>query len=272
MKRIAGLILMVMMMASCATEEPKNPFFEVYDTPFGVPPFGEIKNEHFLPAFEEGIKQQEERIDSIINNPEAPTFDNIIAALDYSCMLLNGVSSVFYNYLASNTSDELQEIAQEVAPMMSAHNDNINLNMELFARVKEVFDNQTIFNLDEEQTMLLKETYEGFVRNGAALPAEKQERFREINKELAVLTLNFGQNALDDVNNWEMFIENEADLEGLPQGVKDAAAEAAAEAGKEGQWLFTLHNPSVMPFLTHADNRELREKMNRAYINRGNMD
>ncbi|MFW5708522.1 MAG: M3 family metallopeptidase, partial [Bacteroidota bacterium] len=272
MKRIAGLILMVMMMASCATEEPKNPFFEVYDTPFGVPPFGEIKNEHFLPAFEEGIKQQEERIDSIVNNPEDPTFDNTIAALDYSGMLLNRVSSVFYNYLASNTSDELQEIAQEVAPMMSAHNDNINLNMELFARVKEVFDNQTIFNLDEEQTMLLKETYEGFVRNGAALPAEKQERFREINKELAVLTLNFGQNVLDDVNNWEMFIENEADLEGLPQGVKDAAAEAAAEAGKEGQWLFTLHNPSVMPFLTHADNRELREKMNRAYINRGNMD
>ncbi len=271
MKKIAGLILMVIFMASCETEE-KNPLLTEYDTPFGIPPFNEIENAHFMPAFEEGIKQQEEKIDAIVNNPEAANFENTIAALDYSGMMLNRVNSVFYNFLSSNTSDEIQDIAQEVAPMMSAHGDNISLNMELFNRIKEVYEQRETLSLTEEQAMLLKETYEGFVRNGAALPEEKQERFREINKELSLLTLEFGQHVLADVNSWKMFVEDEADLAGLPQNVKDAAAEAAAEEGKEGQWLFTLQNPSVMPFLTYADNRELRQKMNHAYINRGNMD
>ena len=273
MKKITGLILMVIVMASCADMgKDQNPLLTEYNTPFGVPPFAKIKNEHFMPAFQEGIRQQEERIDAIVNNPEAPTFENTIAALDYSGMLLNQVGSVFYNFLSANTSDELQAIAQEVAPMMSAHGDNISLNMELFARIKAVHDQKDQLGLNEEQAMLLRETYQNFVRNGAALPQEKQDRFREINQELAVLTLQFGQNVLTDVNSWRMFIENEEDLAGLPQGVIDAAAEAATAAGKEGQWLFTLHNPSVMPFLSYAENRDLREKMNRAYINRGNMD
>ncbi|MFN3556884.1 MAG: M3 family metallopeptidase [Bacteroidales bacterium] len=273
MKKITGLILMVIVMASCADMgKDQNPLLTEYNTPFGVPPFAKIKNEHFMPAFQEGIRQQEERIDAIVNNPEAPTFENTIAALDYSGMLLNQVGSVFYNFLSANTSDELQAIAQEVAPMMSAHGDNISLNMELFARIKAVHDQKDQLDLNEEQAMLLRETYQNFVRNGAALPQEKQDRFREINQELAVLTLQFGQNVLTDVNSWRMFIENEEDLAGLPQGVIDAAAEAATAAGKEGQWLFTLHNPSVMPFLSYAENRDLREKMNRAYINRGNMD
>lgn len=271
MKKIAGLILMVIIMASCATEE-KNPFLTEYDTPFGVPPFAQIENQHFMPAFEEGIKQQEERIDAIVNNEEAPTFENTIAALDYSGMMLNQVSSVFYNYLSSNISDEIQDLAQEVAPMLSSHGDNISLNMDLFTRIQAVYEQKDQLTLTEEQQMLLQETYDGFVRNGAALPEDKQERFREINQELSVLTLQFGQNVLADVNSWKMFVEDEADLAGLPQSVKDAAAEAAAAEGKEGQWLFTLHNPSVMPFLTYADNRDLREKMNSAYINRGNME
>ena len=271
MKKIAGLILMVIIMASCATEE-KNPFLTEYDTPFGVPPFDQIENQHFMPAFKEGIKQQEERIDAIVKNEEAPTFENTIAALDYSGMLLRQVSSVFYNYLSSNISDEIQDLSQEVAPMLSAHGDNISLNMELFARIQAVYAQKDQLTLTEEQQMLLQETYDGFVRNGAALPEDKQERFREINQELSVLTLQFGQNVLADVNSWQMFVEDEADLAGLPQSVIDAAAEAAAEEGKEGKWLFTLHNPSVMPFLSYADNRDLREKMNRAYINRGNMD
>lgn len=272
MKKITGLFLMVIILASCEGPKQDNPFFSEYITPFGVPPFDEIGNEHFMPAFEEGITLHEAEIDAIVDNPEPPTFENTIAALDYSGNLLNKVSSVFYNYLSSNTSDELQAIAQDVAPMLSAHSDNISLNMDLFKRIQSVYDEKDLLALTGEQEMLLEETYQNFVRNGAALPEEKQERFREINKELATLTLQFGQNVLADVNSWKMFIENEEDLAGLPQSVRDAAAEAAASEGKEGQWLFTLQNPSVMPFLTYADNRELREKMNHAYVNRGNMD
>jgi peptidyl-dipeptidase Dcp len=272
MKKITGLILMVIILASCAGPEQDNPFFSEYNTPFGVPPFNLIENDHFLPAFKEGISQQEAEIDAIVNNPEPATFENTVAALDYSGMLLNQAGSVFYNYLSSNTSDEIQAIAQEVAPMMSEHSDNISLNMDLFTRIQTVYEQKDQLGLNEEQEMLLEETYKNFVRNGAALPEEKQERFREINQELATLTLQFGQNVLADVNSWQMFIENEEDLAGLPQSVRDAAAEAAAREGKEGQWLITLQNPSVMPFLTYADNRELREKVNHAYINRGNMD
>jgi peptidyl-dipeptidase Dcp len=259
-------------MASCNTTEQKdNPFFTEYETPFGVPPFDQIENEHFLPAFKEGIKQQEENIAEIISNSNAPTFENTIAALDYSAPLLSKVGGVFYNFTSCLITEELQAIAQEVAPMMSAHQDNISLNMDLFAKVKAVYEQRDQLDLTEEQAMLLKVTYENFVRNGADLPAEKQDRFREINEQLALLTLEFSQNVLGDVNTWKMFIDNEADLAGLPQPIIDAAAEAAAIDGKEGQWLFTLQNPSVMPFLSYAENRELREKMNTAYINRGNM-
>jgi peptidyl-dipeptidase Dcp len=270
MKKLAGIFLMTIMIASCTTSE-KNPFFATYDTPFGVPPFNEIRNEHFIPAIQEGIRLQEELIEAIINNPEEPTFANTVEALEYSGMLINKVSAVFFNYTSSNISPEIQAIAQELAPVMSTHSDNITLNARLFERIKAVNEQKEKFNLTEEQEMLLDRTYKNFVRNGADLPAEKQERFREINQELALLSLKFGENVLNDVNTWKMFVENEADLAGLPQGVIDAAAEAATKEGKEGQWLFTLQNPSVMPFLTYADNRELREKINRAYINRGNM-
>ena len=258
-------------MASCAgPEKPDNPFFSSYDTPFGVPPFELIEIGHFMPAFEEGIKQQEAEVDAIISNAEAASFDNTIAALDYSGGLLNRVGSVFYNYNSSNTSDTIQSIAKEVAPMMSAHSDNISLNAELFARIQAVFAQRENLELTGEQAMLLKETYENFVRNGAALSADKQARFREINQELSVLTLQFGQNVLADVNNFKMYIDNETDLAGLPASVVAAAAEAAASEGEEGKWLFTLQNPSVMPFLSYADNRDLREVMGRAYTMRGN--
>jgi peptidyl-dipeptidase Dcp len=276
MKRLNILILMclVFFAISCADRDPlkDNPFLKTYNTPFGVPPFDEIKNEHFIPAFEEGIKQQEEHIAAIIKNPEAPTFENTIAAYDYSGMLIRQVDAVFSNYNSSNISPEIEQIAQERAPMMSAHDDNISLNVDLFNRIKAVYEQKDQLDLTEEQAMLLEETYKNFVRNGAALPVEKQERFREINQELAVLTVRFGQNVLADVNTFKMFIENEEELAGLPQSAKDAAAEAARREDQDGKWLFTLQNPSVMPFLTYADNRELREKMNRAYILRGNND
>ncbi len=260
------------MIVSCTAPGEDNPFMKEYETPFGVPPFAEIKNEHFLPAFEEGIKQQEEKIQEIIENTEEPTFENTIEALEYSGDLLDKVSSVFYNFTSSNTSDELQKIAQEVTPMLSNHSDNINLNMDLFEKVKTVYNEFDRRGLSEEQIMLLTETYDSFVRNGADLPDSEKIRFRDINEELSVLTLEFGQNVLGEVNNFELYIDNEEDLAGLPESVIGAAAKAAAEEGQEGKWLFTLQNPSVMPFLTYIDNRELREEMNRAYINRGNND
>ncbi|WP_173427669.1 M3 family metallopeptidase [Geofilum rubicundum] len=273
MRNLVVLILTMVVMASCAgPEKPDNPFFSSYDTPFGVPPFELIEVGHFMPAFEEGIKEQEAEIEAIINNSEVPDFDNTIAALDYSGGLLNRVSSVFYNYNSSNISDTIQSIAKEVAPKMSAHSDNISLNAELFERIQAVYNQRESLDLTEEQAMLLKETYEGFVRNGAALSAEKQERYREINQELSVLTLQFGQNVLADVNDFKLIVDNEADLAGLPASVVATAAEAAANDGAEGKWLFTLQNPSVMPFLTYADNRALREVMGRAYILRGNND
>ncbi|ASB48076.1 M3 family metallopeptidase [Alkalitalea saponilacus] len=271
MKKLFGFILTLVFMASFATTD-ENPFFSDYETPFGVPPFHLIENSHFIPAFEEGVRQQEAEIAAIINNPALPDFDNTVAALDYSGELLNRVASVFYNYNSSNTSDEIQALAQEVAPMMSSHRDNISLNPALFARIQTVYNQKDELGLTEEQAMLLEETYQSFVRNGAALPAEQQERFREINQELSVLTLQFGQNVLADVNGFKLWVDDEADLAGLPGSVVDAAAEAAAADGQEGKWLFTLHNPSVMPFLTYADNRDLREKMNRAYVLRGNND
>jgi peptidyl-dipeptidase Dcp len=176
MKKLAGIFLMTIMIASCTTSE-KNPFFATYDTPFGVPPFNEIRNEHFIPAIQEGIRLQEELIEAIINNPEEPTFANTVEALEYSGMLINKVSAVFFNYTSSNISPEIQAIAQELAPVMSTHSDNITLNARLFERIKAVNEQKEKFNLTEEQEMLLDRTYKDFVRNGADLPAEKQERF-----------------------------------------------------------------------------------------------
>lgn len=260
----------MMMFTSCGEKKAGNPFLSEYTTPFGVPPFDQIQNEHFAPAMDEGMLQQNAEVDAIVNNPEPPTFENTIAALDYSGSLLSKVAYVFYNYNSANTSPELEAIAQELAPKLSAHSDNISLNPGLFERVKTVYEQRHNLNLTTEQARLLEVTYKNFVRNGAALPEDKQERFREINQRLAVLTLQFGQNALGEVNNFKMVIENEEDLAGLPQSVIDAAAETAAAQGHEGQWVFTLQNPSVMPFLAYAENRELRKKMQQAYVNRGN--
>ncbi len=274
MKKNIIVLLILVFMASCIKQD-ENPFLTSYDTPFGVPPFHLIENSHFMPAFKEGIKQHEKDIASIINNSESANFENTIAAIDYSGELLNKVSSVFFNYNSCNTSEEIQIIAREASSMLSEHSDNIRLNADLFAKVKSVFENQDEFDLTEEQSMLLKETYESFVRNGAALPEDKQERFREINQELSQLSLKFGENVLADVNNYRLWIDDENDLKGMPESIIAAAVEAAAaidENEKQGEWLFTLQNPSVMPFLSYADNRDLREKLNQAYILRGNND
>jgi peptidyl-dipeptidase Dcp len=271
MKLIYLAMIPMILMASCAAPEEENPFFSEFNTPFGVPPFEEITNAHFVPAIEEGIMLREAEIDAIVNSPEAPTFENTILALEYSGRMLYRVLPVFSNYNSSLTSPELQEIAQEMAPKLSAHSDNISLNPELFARVQAVYEQKDQLGLNDEQMRLLTETHKGFVRSGAALPEDKQERLREINQQLSTLTLQFGQNVLGETNSWKMVVEDEAELAGLPQSAIAGAAERAEDEGREGKWVFTLHNPSVMPFLYNAENRALREKMQQAYINRGNM-
>jgi peptidyl-dipeptidase Dcp len=275
MKKLTLILLAATMITACKTGGDKkssseNPFFAEYDTPFGVPPFSEIKNEHFLPAIEKGIKEQTSEIAAIVSNPDPAAFENTIAAYDYSGEMIRKVTGVFYNYNSSNTNDEIQALAKEIAPKLSAHYDNINLNPELFKRVKTVYENRNSLNLNGEQARLLEDTYKDFVRGGAALDSAAQARFREINQELSVLTLQFGENVLAETNAFKLVIESQDDLEGLTRGLIDQGAETAKAAGMEGKWVYTLHNPSIMPFLQYSAKRELREKIYKAYINRGN--
>lgn len=272
MKNFTITLLTVLLMTTACTKktEEVNPFMADYNTPFNVPPFDRISEKHYLPAFEEGMKKHNLEIQDIVNNVEEPTFKNTIEALEYSGRLLADVQFVFYNAYSSNTNDEIQNIATEIAPKLSLHADNIKLNAGLFERVNAVYAQKEDLDLNAEQRKLLEETYKGFVRSGAGLPEENQNRLREINQELSVLTLKFGQNVLGETNKFKMIVDNEADLAGLPQSLIDVAAEKAAEEGLQGKWIFTLHNSSVMPFLGSADKRELRKVMQQAYINRGN--
>ncbi len=260
----AGLLLGVF---SC---KEKNPLLTDYNTPFNVPPFEKIKVEHYEPAFMEAMKQQKQTIDKIVNSADEPTFENTIEALEYSGSLLSEVIGAFYPLTSANTNPEIQELAQKFAPMLSSHSDDISLNPELFKRVKAVYEIKDELDLNPEQQMLLKKVYNGFVKGGANLPEDKQARFREINEALSLLAVKFGDNVLAEINNFQMVIDNEADLAGLHESDKQAAAEVAKEAGLEGKWVFTLQNPSWIPFLQYAENRELREKLFRAYFMKGN--
>ncbi|SKB92701.1 peptidyl-dipeptidase Dcp [Parapedobacter luteus] len=247
----------------------ENPFLTAYDTPFGVPPFDKIKNEHFKPALEAGMEQHEAEIDAIVNNAEDPTFENTILALEDAGQLLSNVNTVLGNLNSANTNDSIQAIVKEMAPVLSAHQDNIRLNERLFARVKTLWDNRADLDLNPEQLRLLEDNYKSFVRGGANLQGEDKDKLRKINEELAVLTVQFNQNLLAETNAYELVIENERDLAGLPEGLIAAAAETAKERGKDGKWVFTLSNPSVMPFLQYADNRDLRKHIWEAYKSRG---
>lgn len=249
-----------------------NPFLTTSSTPYGVPPFEQIKTEHFIPAFEEGIRQREAVIEQIASNWRAPTFANTIEALEYSGALFDNVSAVFFNYTSSNTSEEIQRINEQISPLLSTHNDNVLLNTRLFARIQTVYDQRNQLGLTSEQVRLVEETYKNFALNGALLPEEQRARFRQINQELALLTIQFGQNLLADVNDYRLLISNEEDLSGLPQSLRDVAALSASDAGFQNSWLFTLQNSSVMPFLSYIDDRELRHTLQQAYIHRGNND
>lgn len=274
MKRITYLICLAGIMVQSCQEKPAtdNPLLVKFNTPFEVPPFDKIRDAHYLPAFREGIKQHQAEIDAITNNSEAPTFANTIEALEKSGQLLERVNYIFMNLQQANTTDSLNAIAEEIAPELSAHNDAMYLNDQLFQRVKAVYDAQKEGQLTTEQQMVLKHYYNSFVRGGANLAPADKERLKAINGELAVLSLKFGENQLKETNAYRLVIDNEKDLAGLPDGVIAAAASTAKEAGLEGKWVFTLQNPSIMPFLQYADNRALREQIYKAYINRGSND
>ena len=260
--------LMAIVTASCA--DTQNPFFSEFDTPYGVPPFDKIKTEHYMPAFIEGMRQDSLEIEAIANNPEPPTFANTIEALEYSGAMLDRVSDVFFNLYSADTDKDMDEIAEKVSPLLSDHSDNISMNPALFKRIKAVYDQRESLNLNQEQMRLLEKKYQNFVRSGANLSDDQKARLREINKELGLLDIKFGGNVLAETNAYQKWIDNEQDLDGLPQDVRNAAAEEAAAAGQPGKWLFTTQKSSFIPVLQYSTNRQLRKELLIAYTMRGN--
>ena len=237
-----------------------NPLLEKFNTPYQTVPFSKIKNEHYQPAFKTAIKLAKKEVDEIINNPDEPTFENTIAALDFSGEVLGNVSSIFFNLNAAETSPEIQKIAMEVSPILSEFSNDIGLNKALFKRVKAVYDNQHQFNLNTEQHTLLKKNYRSFVRNGASLNEKDKETLRKIDQELSQTSLKFGENVLAATQKYELHLTSKEDLEGLPEGIIEAAAMTAKAKSKEG-WVFTLDFPSYFPFMTYAKSRDLRKEM-----------
>ncbi|WP_144891389.1 M3 family metallopeptidase [Flavobacterium tiangeerense] len=276
-KKSLFLMLVIGNMLTIQAQEKKenttmNPFFQAYNTPFNVPPFDKIKNEHFKPAILEGISKHQAEIDAIANNTQPATFDNTILAMENVGELLANVNTVFSNLNSANTNKEIQNIAKETAPNLSAHRDNIYLNEKLFARVKSLWNQKESLGLNLEQAKILDNAYKDFVRSGANLSNSDKEILRKINGDLSLTSLKYGQNILAQTNSYELVIDSKKDLAGLPLGLIDAAAADAKAKGKEGKWLFTLSNSSVMPFLQYSSNRELRQQIWNAYQTRANHD
>ncbi len=285
MKKLLFLATLVVI-SSCKneTKQPEmqtseNPFFQEWNTPFEVPPFEEIKDEHYMPAFEKGMEEHLSEIDAIVNNTEAPTFKNTLEALEKSGKLLNKVQSVFYNLTGSNTNPKLQELQRDLSPMLSAHSDKISLNEGLFKRIETIYQEREGLSLTEEQLKLLSDTRKGFVRSGALLNAEQKAQITKINSEISELTTAFGQNLLAETNGFELILDK-ADLDGLSDGIIAAAAETAAqkmEAAESDEdkskykdkYVFTPHRSSMYPFLTESNRRDLREKLYNSYVMRG---
>ena len=246
-----------------------NPFMKEWDTPYGVPPFDKIKTTDYLPAIQEGMRQQAAVIKEICDNKEAPTFANTLIPYEYSGELLNKVAAVFMNLAECMNSPEMEKLSDTIIPMLTRHGDDIMLNADLFKKIKTVYENRDKENLNAEQMRLLEETYKGFVRGGANVPTEKQARFREINEKLSALTLKFGNNVLAATNGYALFVDNEEDLKGLTEGQLSAAKEAAdGMKNAKGKYAFTVHIPSMEPFLQNCQNRELRKQLWTAYSTR----
>ena len=241
-------------------------------TTYSVPAFDQIKLEEFMPAFEAAIQEQKTEVDAIVNNSEEPTFENTVEALDRTGLKLDSISGIFFNVLEADGNDEWNEIAEKVSPLLSDLSDGILLNDALFQRVKTVYDQRESLGLTPEQMRLLTETYKSFVNNGAQLNPEQKARLMEINKELALLSLKFGNNVVAETNAYQYFVKDEAQLKGLPESAKAAAAEEAEAAGHKGEWLFTPKRTSFTPVLQYCENRELRKELLMAYTTRGNHD
>lgn len=270
---LALFMFCAIVLNSCSQKSSDgNPFFSKFNTPFEVPPFDRIKPEHFKPAYLKGFEEQNKKIDEIVNNQSDPTFENTIKELEYSGELLRKVSRVFSAVNSANTSDTLQAINREITPLYTKHRDNINLNDKLFQRIRSVYENKNQFRLTKEEEKVLENTYRRFVRNGAALSDSNKVILRQINEELSLLSVKFGENLLAETNDFKLVIENKDDLSGLPEGVIAQAKSLAESLNMEGKWLFSLQVPSMVPFLQYSDKRELREKIYTAYFKRGDND
>ena len=269
MKKII-ITLSIVMTMNLPGFSQENPFFKDWTTPFGVPPFNEIKIEHFWPAFQAGMAEEMAQIWDIIRNPEAPTFENTIVAMDHTGNLLRKVSPVFSGLSSVNNNPELQQLARRISPVMSQHRDDISLNPELFKRVKAVYSQKDRLGLNVEQMKLLDNTYKRFVRGGADLSADKQEQLRKINSELSALQLTFSQNLLAETASFQLKVSDKTKLSGLTEAMLAEAQSRAQQANDPDAYYFGLDNPSIMPFLENADNRELRTELLNAYLNRAN--
>lgn len=249
------------------TTKIQNPFFSVYTTPHGAPPFDKIKNEHFVPAIDKGIEEHTAEINNIIASTTPASFHNTIEKFEQSGKLLSRVTSVFFNLLNAEANDEMHEIAQEIQPKLSSHYDNISLNPDLFARIKLIYENRHNANLTHEQIRLTEKVYESFENSGATLSVKDKEKYKELSAKLSQLTLIFGQNTLKETNGYELILKEETDLQGLPESVKDAAKTKAQAKDKDG-WLFDLSAPSYIGFMKYASRRDLRKKLYMAYATR----
>ena len=282
MKKVIFILMAGFILASCGVTEEEQCVVEIHENPFfnewcnsvnyGAPPFEQIENRHFMPAFEEAVRQQAAEVEAIANNRKRPTFANTIVALDRTGELLSKVNAVFSNLNSAETNDELQSIAREVSPLLSGHRDDIFLNENLFGRIETLYNRRARLRLTNEQNRLLENYYRDFIRRGAGLDDEQKARMREINAELSSAQLTFGQNLLAETNSFQRFVTNRAELAGLTPGIIQSAAEAARAAGRPGEWLFTARKPSFIPVLQYGKNRELRRELFTAFINQGNND
>lgn len=274
MKNLFFAAAMSCMVCACGQQaaDTDNPFLTEFETPYGTPDFNRIKVEHYEPAFLKGIEQQNQEIKAIVENPEEPTFENTIVALDNSGEILARVSGVFFALTEADTNDELMALEGKIAPMLSEHSDNIFLNQDLYKRVAAVHAQEEAgkITLTTEQHYLLDKYYKEFIRSGAGLDAQKQERLREINKQLSTLTIEFGNHVLADNNDYLLVVDKKEDLAGLPEAVIEGAAHEAKAHGKDGKWVFTLQESSRTPLLQYAQNRELRKNIYQAYTSLGN--
>ncbi|MDD4109034.1 MAG: M3 family metallopeptidase [Prolixibacteraceae bacterium] len=261
------LILIVLIIDLNMVNSQVNPLLQEFNNPHNTAPFKEIRNEHFIPAFKEAVKKGEAEIKSITDNPDKPTFENTIVALETSGRLLNRTAGIFFNLTNSETNDELQSIAQEISPLLTKFQNDITLNPILFSRIKEVYQQKENLQLTPEEETLLENTYLGFVRQGANLSDNEKERFREISTELSILSLTFGDNVLKETNKYELHITDKNRLSGLPESVLEAASAKAKSKNMDG-WLFDITMPVYQPFMKYADNRELRKELYLAYMSK----